>query len=414
MFNEVSFWGDDSLNELSIGERKSKGARKADIRLRVIEMGRNICFGGKGGGGSALAPDPAIGAAAMKNVELGQNWLDFAKDQFAAGNERQAVTDALNTKVINQQLDTQDQASDWAQQDRQRTLNTFQPIEDAFVKTAQEYDTPEKQAEAAAVAKADVLSAAGQAKASGIRQMAAMGVSPDSGRFAGVTRAQDTNTALASAGAQNNARQIVRDKGLALKADAINMGKGLASSTAAAYGIGTNAGNSAVANNASGNAQFMQNGQIMGQGFGGAIGANNSAGGILNNLYGNQLSSWSAQQQANATSSAGLGKLAGGLAGGALGFSIGGPAGMMTGATTGSSMFSDERLKINIKKIGSLDNGLNLYKYEFKDEFKETLGYGTQVGVLAQEVESVIPEAVSVGEGGYKKVDYEKVVNHGL
>lgn len=267
-------------------------------------------YGGKGGG-SAPAPDPAIGAAAMKNVELGQNWLDFAKDQFAEGNKRQEVTDALNTKVINQQLDTQGQASTWAQQDRERTLNTFQPVEDAFVKTAQEYDTPEKQAEAAATAKADVIAAADQAKASGVRQMAAMGVSPDSGRFAGITRAADTNTALASAGAQNNARQVVRDKGLALKADAINMGKGLASSTAAAYGIGTNAGNSAVANNATANNQFSQNGQIMSQGFGGAIGANNSAGGILNNLYGNQLSAWSAQQQSNAQSSGGIGQLVG-------------------------------------------------------------------------------------------------------
>ncbi|MGL4271486.1 MAG: hypothetical protein ACRCTO_04275, partial [Pseudomonas paracarnis] len=246
-------------------------------------------YGGKGGGGSAPAPDPAIGQAALKNVELGKNWLDFAKEQFAQGNERQAVTDDLNTKVINQQIDSQDRANTWAKQDRERTLNTFQPVEDAFVKTAQEFDTPQKQAEEAATAKADVIAASEQAKATGARQMAAMGVSPDSGRFAGITRAQDTNTALASAGAQNTARQIVRDKGLALKADAINMGKGLASSTAAAAGIGINAGNSAVANNATANNQFNANGQVMSQGFQGAVGANNSAGSMLNSLYGNQL-----------------------------------------------------------------------------------------------------------------------------
>lgn len=287
------------------------------FKPRSGRLGRGAMrlYGGGKGGGSAPAPDPQIGASAMANVELGKDWLSFAKEQFADGNERQAVTDALNTKVINQQLATQDQANTWAQQDRTRTLKTFQPVEDAFVKTAQEYDTPEKQAEAAAMAKADVIAASDQAKATGIRQMAAMGVSPDSGRFAGVTRAQDTNTALASAGAQNNARQVVRDKGLALKADAINMGKGLASSTAAAYGIGTNAGNSAVANNASANASFNANGSVMSQGFQGAIGANNSAGNILGNLYGNQLSAWNAQQQANATSSAGVGSLVGTVAG---------------------------------------------------------------------------------------------------
>ena len=93
------------------------------------------------------------------------------------------------------------------------------------------------------------------------------------------------------------------------------MGKGSASSTAAAYGIGTNAGNSAVGNNASANSQFNQNGQIMSQGFGGAIGANSSAGNMLTNLYGNQLSAWQTQQQANATSSAGIGSLVGTLGG---------------------------------------------------------------------------------------------------
>ena len=362
--------------------------------------GQMRLYGGKGGG-SAPAPDPAIGQAAMENVALGKEWLGFAKDQFAQGNVRQATTDELNTKVINQQLATQDQANTWAQQDRARTLNTFQPLEDSFAQTAKEYATPAKQEDAAATAKADVLASSNIARQTNQRQMAAMGVSPDSGRFAGIDRTQDTNTALAAAGAQNNARQVVRDKGLALTADAVNMGKGLASSTAAAYGIGTNAGNSAVGNNASGNANFYANQAGMNQGFSGNIGANSSAGSMLNQLYGNQLSAWNAQQQANATSSAGLGNLIGTVGVGAMKY---GPA----------LMASDERLKTNIQKIGSLDNGIALYRYEFKPEFQEELGHGMQIGVLAQEVEKVIPEAVSEWRDGYKMVDYAKVVNHGL
>lgn len=270
---------------------------------------------GKKSSAPAPAPDPLIGQSAIANIELGKDWLDFAKEQFAEGNKRQAVTDALNTNVINQQLQTQDEANTWAREDRTRTKQTFQPVEDAFIKTAQGYDSPEKQAEAAAAAKADVLANAATQQQASQRQMASMGIDPTSGRFAGIDRANATNTALAAAGAQNNARQVVRDKGLALKADAINMGKGLASSTAAAYGIGTNSGNSAVGNNATANEQFRQNGQIMSQGMSGAIGANNSAGSLLNNLYGNQLSAWSAQQQANATSAAGTGQLIGSLAG---------------------------------------------------------------------------------------------------
>ena len=275
-----------------------------------------MCFYGKGGGGSsAPEPDPAIGRAAEANVELGKQWLSFTREQFAEGNKRQAATDELNTKVIEQQLDTQKQANQWAQEDRARTKSVFQPIEDEYIDTAKNYAGEGRQEEAAAEAKSAIQQNVEQQKQAGIRQMASMGVSPDSGRFAGTNRAMDLNTALASAGAQNNARQIIRDKGLALKADAINLGKGLPSSTAAAYGIGLNSGNSAVANNASGNANFYANTGIMNAGFGGNINANNSAGSMLNTLYGNQLQGWAAQQQANATSAAGIGNFLGTLGG---------------------------------------------------------------------------------------------------
>lgn len=260
---------------------------------------------------AAPAYDGGVGAAALANVELGKDWLNFAKDQYAEGNKRQAATDALNTKVINQQLSTQDQANAWAKEDRSRTKSLFQPVEDAVVKTANEFDTPDRQDQASAQAKADVMANSAVQKQASTRQMASMGVSPISGRFASLNRATDTNTALAAASSQTNARNLIRDKGLALKADAVNIGKGLPSSTAAAYGIGLNAGNSAVANTASGNQNFNQNSNVMNTGFSGAIGANNSAGSMLGNLYGNQLNAWSAQKQANATSSAGLGNLVG-------------------------------------------------------------------------------------------------------
>jgi hypothetical protein len=138
-----------------------------------------------------------------------------------------------------------------------------------------------------------------------------MGINPTSGRYQEQNRLNGIDAATASAGAQNTARRQVRDKGLALKADAINMGSGLASSTAAAYGIGLNAGNSATGNAVQTNQNWRSNVGIMGQGFGGAMQGYSNQAGILNNLYGNQLNAWSAQQQANATSSAGIGQLVG-------------------------------------------------------------------------------------------------------
>lgn len=264
---------------------------------------------------SAPSADPAIGQAALANVQLSKDYLSFSKEAYDQGLVRQDKTDALTEKVANQQLATQEQANTWAKEDRDRTKTVFQPLQDEFIKTANEYDSPEKQAAAAAAAQADVAKAAATQGQVQQRSMASMGINPNSGRFNGTTRALATNTALASAGAANSARTQVQDKAMSLKADAINMGNGLASSTAAAYGIGTNAGGAAVGANQAGNANFYQNNSTMTSGYTGAGNLNASGAGILNNLYGNQVSAYSSQQQANGAASAGMGSAIGSIAG---------------------------------------------------------------------------------------------------
>jgi hypothetical protein len=65
---------------------------------------------------------------------------------------------------------------------------------------------------------------------------------------------------------------------------------------------------------------------------------------------------------------------------------------------------SDINAKENITKIGSLNNGLNLYSYNYKDGYD--LPEGRQIGVIAQEVEAVMPEAVVEMDNGFKGVNY--------
>jgi hypothetical protein len=71
-------------------------------------------------------------------------------------------------------------------------------------------------------------------------------------------------------------------------------------------------------------------------------------------------------------------------------------------------MMCDPRTKENIKAVGVLENGLTLYSFEYKDEFKdrEYAGHGVHVGVMADEVEQVYPFAVRTLDDGYKVVDY--------
>ena len=71
-------------------------------------------------------------------------------------------------------------------------------------------------------------------------------------------------------------------------------------------------------------------------------------------------------------------------------------------------MASDIRMKENIKQIHWLPNGLPVYEYEYKPEFKDhpLAGHGKFVGVMAQEVEEVYPQAVINLDNGYKAVNY--------
>lgn len=74
----------------------------------------------------------------------------------------------------------------------------------------------------------------------------------------------------------------------------------------------------------------------------------------------------------------------------------------------GAALMSDIRTKENIKHIAWLPNGLPVYTYEYKDEFKDhpLAGHGTHTGVMAQEVEVMYPDAVTTLANGYKAVDY--------
>jgi hypothetical protein len=78
--------------------------------------------------------------------------------------------------------------------------------------------------------------------------------------------------------------------------------------------------------------------------------------------------------------------------------------GLLGAAGNAKSLFSDERLKTNIKRVGKLDNGLSVYSYYYTDDPIKRV----HIGVIAQEAERMYPEAV--GEMyGYKTVNYEVI-----
>ena len=67
---------------------------------------------------------------------------------------------------------------------------------------------------------------------------------------------------------------------------------------------------------------------------------------------------------------------------------------------------SDVRLKQDIARIGNHSSGFGLYLFDYKPEFRGEHGAGRQFGVMAQEVEAVMPSAVVTYADGFKRVNY--------
>jgi hypothetical protein len=87
------------------------------------------------------------------------------------------------------------------------------------------------------------------------------------------------------------------------------------------------------------------------------------------------------------------------------GFAATCPAGQI--ATSGGCIVnlfpSDVRLKRDIEPLKQLDNGLTLYRYRYL--WNDT----AYVGVMAQDVAKVVPDAVVEGQDGYLRVLYDRL-----
>jgi hypothetical protein len=73
------------------------------------------------------------------------------------------------------------------------------------------------------------------------------------------------------------------------------------------------------------------------------------------------------------------------------------------GEGRGGGRRSDITLKHNIALLGRLDNGLGFYRFSYNGSDQ------VYVGVMAQEVQTVAPEAVVRGRDGYLEVLYDKL-----
>lgn len=327
------------------------------------------------GGGGSTAPAPDYTPMANASAEGARLGTELGREQLAE-NKRQYDANMQVAKPI---IDAQGKQMQLAYDQGKSSFDAYEkegrPLQQALRDDAMGIVSPTQQRlmdEAADKAIADsrvgTTQQMGQLARTGMRY----GWSPE--------RMASTGTALANQGAQaqvasaNAGRTQAANTHRAKLGDTFNTYTGMASNAPAFYSAGTGAGNSAVGAATGVSGQFMSG---MNSGNSTIMGGQQMKIGGLGNVLNSQTSGYTAgmsQQTAMRSQNIGIG-----------------------GSVVG--MMSDARLKRNIVKISDDLRGFGWYVYEY------VWGGGRRVGVMAQELERVMPEAV-INVDGYKAVNY--------
>ncbi len=354
--------------------------------------------GGKGGGGSPT-PDPNIGIAQRELAEISKEYLNSWKTEvWPAMKEESQKQSARADEQFALDKALQDMQIKSAEESMARYKEYGYPLQEALFKEAEAAGGAADQERQAALALGDVRQATDRAARDVEMSQRAYGIDPTSGRYQGMRRATAVDSSALEAAAATRARQAAEQLGWAKKMDATALAQGQFGNQATSTGLALNAGNQALM---SGQVPMQNLGAMsssMGGAYGGAMQGWNQVGSLGVQKYQADVDAYKTQQSANAQGASGFGSLVGTLG---------------AAAIKNPAIFaSDRRIKKNIQFVDQLENGINVYEFEYKDEFKDQHGHGVVVGVMADEVEQIIPEAVVTMADGYKAVNYSLVLEH--
>lgn len=332
---------------------------------------------GSKGGGSVY--DPQVGAAAQASAANAAQAQKFSQDYFTNTVSPLLAAETAQSKqtTANQnQLFGLNFANAQKQSDQYNTYGL--PAQNSYYNMVKNYSSKDEQNTEANAAIGDMRTAEASQAGSIGRQRASLGIDPTSG----MAQSNDAMTAVgntaAEAAAATRARDNAKRLGMSLTSDAASFSNTGVSNMAVMGGQAGAATNSALGSSASA-----------------LNGANSSAAvpmagyTLANSAYGNNMDAYSrmasADIQAQASADSGLGQFLG--AAGSIGLKMAG--------------ISDRRLKRNIKRVGTWHHDLPLYQFNYVwDKTK-------YVGVMADEVAKVMPDAVVIHASGAHMVDYK-------
>jgi hypothetical protein len=244
-------------------------------------------------------------------VKAGDELMAFNKQVYAEGKERQVGVDALNTKVINQQMGIAQENADRSKDSYDFYTQHGRPVVQQSLDDAKNFDSAEEITAARGRATADVAQAQANSQAQNQRSLQRMGINPNSGKFLAMQQRLQQGNSAQLAGAANQAEDSRRIGAIQLRQSASNMAQGIPGQAAQAGALGVNAGSAAGnANNQGATQNLALSGQALNSMAQGANVFGNAASGY-SNLYGAASNSMNNLAQQGAQSQAGWGQLAG-------------------------------------------------------------------------------------------------------
>jgi hypothetical protein len=212
------------------------------------------------------------------------------------------------------------------------------------------------------------------------RNLVAQGIGLNRDAFATGQAATTDAMNMANQARSAGRNMKIQDQSLdwARKLDVTGMARGMPGASQGAYGVAVGAGNAATQNQMAPGQALMG---AMGQSAGTQLSGQQMALGGLGNILNAQTGYAGTVAKANSDRNA---------------------ATMDMMGTAAGLMFSDARMKRDVVKVADDPRGFGWYEFEY------VWGGGRQVGVMAQEIERVMPHAV-VEVAGYKAVDYGRL-----
>lgn len=251
------------------------------------------------GGKESAPPAPDYGPLAAISEKQANYSYELAKEQMAWAKQVYADNKGVGDQIIDFALGQMDKQAAWADADRKRYEDIYQPLEEQAALRAQDYVTPERQEYEAGKAEADVAAQFSQARQTAQDRLEAFGVDPSQTRSGALDLQTRIAEAASQASAGNQARFRTEQYGDQLMANAINVGKGYPQQILGAAGQAGQSGNQATN---TGLATTASGANTMGTGYQWQGLGNQSLGQwgqMLNAGFQNQLASWNANQQAS-------------------------------------------------------------------------------------------------------------------